>query len=293
MTATTLAIKDGTGQNKILAVEDNGALGLSPYHLEDASQRATMLSTLASNAKLEEVRAQLSSGIPVTGPLTSSQLTSAGLATAAGINGVITAINNSTTATQPVSAVSLPLPSGAATVSAQVTGNTSLSSIDGRLAGTLSVTGPLTAAQLTSAALATSALQTVGNASLTGILNALTSPPVYASLPAVTTISDATGVKIDFTTTNATNIVQGVANTKVRAYRLRLYVNGATNVDIVDGDPNAGGTILETIQFAGAGGIILDFDARPYWTTSTSAGLFIRSTSAVRCTGRLLYTQVA
>lgn len=44
-------------------------------------------------------------------------------------------------ATQPVSATSLPLPTGASTSSLQTTGNTSLSSIDTKLSGTLSVTG--------------------------------------------------------------------------------------------------------------------------------------------------------
>lgn len=50
--------------------------------------------------------------------------------------------------TQPVSAASLPLPSGAATAARQDTGNTSLAAIDTKLGGTLAVSGPLTDAQL-------------------------------------------------------------------------------------------------------------------------------------------------
>lgn len=45
--------------------------------------------------------------------------------------------------TQPVSATSLPLPTGASTSALQTTGNTSLSSIDTKLSGTLSTTGPV------------------------------------------------------------------------------------------------------------------------------------------------------
>lgn len=48
----------------------------------------------------------------------------------------------------PVSAASLPLPTGAATSALQVTGNASLASIDSKLTAPLSVTGPLTDTQL-------------------------------------------------------------------------------------------------------------------------------------------------
>ena len=59
--------------------------------------------------------------------------------------------------TQPVSASSLPLPSGAATSAAQTTGNTSLASIDSKLTAPLSVTGPLTDTQLRASAVPVSA----------------------------------------------------------------------------------------------------------------------------------------
>lgn len=50
--------------------------------------------------------------------------------------------------TQPVSAVSLPLPTGASTSANQVTANASLASIDSKLTSPLAVTGPLTDAEL-------------------------------------------------------------------------------------------------------------------------------------------------
>lgn len=60
--------------------------------------------------------------ITVTGPLTDAQLRAAALP----VSGTFWQ------ATQPVSAASLPLPTGAATSAAQTAGNTSLSSIDGK-----------------------------------------------------------------------------------------------------------------------------------------------------------------
>lgn len=50
--------------------------------------------------------------------------------------------------TQPVSAVSLPLPTGAATAANQATANASLASIDSKLTSPVAVTGPLTDVQL-------------------------------------------------------------------------------------------------------------------------------------------------
>lgn len=56
-------------------------------------------------------------------------------------------------ATQPVSAASLPLPSGAATESKQDTGNTSLASIDTKLTNPLPISGSVTTGGLTDAQL--------------------------------------------------------------------------------------------------------------------------------------------
>jgi len=69
----------------------------------------------------------------VTGPLTDTQLR----ATAVPVSGTFWQ------ATQPVSAASLPLPSGAATSAAQTTTNTSLSSVDGKLAALQSGAVPI------------------------------------------------------------------------------------------------------------------------------------------------------
>lgn len=62
--------------------------------------------------------------------------------------------------TQPVSAASLPLPTGAATSANQTTANASLSSIDSKLTSPITVTGPLTDTQLRATAVPVSASQT-------------------------------------------------------------------------------------------------------------------------------------
>jgi hypothetical protein len=97
------------------------------------------------NASLASIDTKLSGPVPVSGPLTDSQLR----ATAVPVSGTVTATGPLTDAqlrasavpvsgtfyqaTQPVSASSLPLPSGAATSAKQDTGNTSLASIDAKI----------------------------------------------------------------------------------------------------------------------------------------------------------------
>lgn len=74
--------------------------------------------------------------VPVTGPLTDVELR----ASPVEVDG--------SGVTQPVSAVSLPLPTGASTEAKQDVGNASLSSIDSKLTSPIAVTGPLTDTQL-------------------------------------------------------------------------------------------------------------------------------------------------
>jgi hypothetical protein len=91
--------------------------------------------------------------------------------------------------TQPVSAVSLPLPTGAATAAKQDTANTSLAAILDAVSGTLTVSGGLTDTQLRASAVAvslasvplssgasTSAKQDTGNTSLSSIDGKLVLP---------------------------------------------------------------------------------------------------------------------
>lgn len=88
-------------------------------------------------------------------------------------------------ATQPISAASLPLPTGAATSVLQTSGNTSLSSIDSKLTNPL----PISASSLPlPTGASTSALQTTGNTSLASIdtkTPALGQAAMAASVPVV------------------------------------------------------------------------------------------------------------
>ena len=80
-------------------------------------------------------------------------------------------------ATQPISAASLPLPSGAATSALQTTGNTALSTINSTLGSPMQNSGGSVTANLgTLNGAATAALQTTGNTALGTINSTLGSP---------------------------------------------------------------------------------------------------------------------
>ena len=120
-------------------VQPNADGSVSPYHVEDAAQRAalvTVLQALASHADVAAILVALgalthvdSSGaqlVTVTNPSTggasgsvtvTSSVLPTGAATAAGIQALITALGSPVQAgvTQAVSAAALPLPAGAAT----------------------------------------------------------------------------------------------------------------------------------------------------------------------------------
>ncbi len=146
--------------------------------------------------------------------------------------------------TQPVSAASLPLPTGAATSAAQTTGNTSLASIDGKIPALVTgrvpvdgsaVTQPvsLASAPLPTGA-STSALQTTGNTSLASIdtkTPALVTGRVPVDGSAVTQPVSASALPLP--TGAATSALQTTGNTSLGSIDTKTpaLVSGRVPVD--------------------------------------------------------------
>ena len=81
-------------------------------------------------------------------------------------------------------------------------------------------------------------------------------------------------------------VVAGTALQTVRLHRLKLSVADACIVSIKDG----AGTTLDKFNFAGnGGGVVLDFGARPWYTTSAGNALIINVSAAVQVDGRAEY----
>lgn len=102
------------------------------------------------------------------------------------------------------------------------------------------------------------------------------------------TTSDLTAARISFNATTEQTIVTATAAQTTRVYRFRISTAGAANITIRDG---VAGTILEVLQFPAAGFLILDFNTRPYWITSTNAAFTLQSSTAVQVEGRVEYVK--
>lgn len=112
----------------------------------------------------------LAGSVGVTGPLTDTELRASDVKVT--LDSEQVSVSNFP-ATQPISAISLPLPTLASTAAKQDTGNTSLASIDTKLTNPL----PISATSLPLPTLAaTSGKQDTGNASLSSIDTKLTNP---------------------------------------------------------------------------------------------------------------------
>lgn len=139
--AILIAGENSTGDLTPVSVDDNGAVNVSftdfPTDLaKEAKQDDQITLATAGNASLTSIDSKLTSPLNVLGPLTDAELRASAV---------------------PISAASLPLPTGAATSALQTSGNTLLGTIivdltNGsqvtQVSGTVAVTGPLTDAQL-------------------------------------------------------------------------------------------------------------------------------------------------
>jgi hypothetical protein len=125
------------------------------------------------------------------------------------------------------------------------------------------------------------------------ILSALQTPTTELPPEPLLTSNDLSGLALGFNSAVKQSLIAGSTGLSVRVYKARIYVKGATDISVYDGDPDSGGVLLEVIPFGAAGGIVLDFDSRSYWKTTAGNALFFKASAAVQVYGRLGYTQVA
>jgi hypothetical protein len=134
---------------------------------------ATEVTLSAINAKVPALgQALAAASVPVV--LTAAQLTTLTPLSSVSISNF--------PATQAISAVSLPLPTGASTSALQAAGNASLSSIDAKLTNPLPVSGPLTDAELRATPVPVSGTVT---ATIAGVATEATLSAINAKVPAL------------------------------------------------------------------------------------------------------------
>lgn len=299
------------------------AVPVSATSLPLPTGAATSANQATEIASLSSIDSKLTSPLTVTGPLTDTQLRASPVPvslTSTTITGTVAATQSGiwtvqpgntantvawkvdgSAVTQPISAASLPLPTGASTSALQTTGNTSLASIDSKLTAPLSVTGPLTDTQLRASAVpvsaaslplptgaATSALQTTGNSSLSSIdgkLNSLGQKTSSASVPVVIA-SDQSAIPAKAATPTAGIITQAaitVGTTAVRATVTGSAPSASRSVLIVNPDSTSTAkfymgtsTVTSTganrgLQLLGGDKVAFNSDAGDYYIISDTA----------------------
>lgn len=203
--STQVAGQDPSGDLQPLQTDANGYLittndPASVQHvIVDSSALPAGASTsalqTAGNASLTSIDSKLTSPLAVTGPLTDTQLRAVAV---------------------PISAASLPLPTGAATSALQTTGNTSLSSIDGKVPSGLTVTSTRLLVDASGTTQPISGTVTVTQATGTN-LHAVIDSGTITTVSAVTAITNALP-----TGTNSIGQVTANAGTNLNTSALNL-----------------------------------------------------------------------
>lgn len=239
----TISAKDFATQTTLALIKaktDNIDVALSTRTKPADAQHVIVDSGVTTGLTDTQLRA---TPVPVSGTVTANLGTIAGVSTAAkqlpdNHNVVVTSAPTTAVtgtffqATQPVSAASLPLPSGASTAANQTTGNSSLSSIDAKLSGTLitsttgtvgSVSAVVNVGQQTvnTTAVQISASSTVPtNGILVGALST-NSAPIFIGGSGVTTSNGAEllpGASLPFTCNLNTLYIRSAASTTDKVY---------------------------------------------------------------------------
>ena len=219
--ANNTRLNAGTGGDQI-ATEDIGGVKYELVKLIDATVGSTVpIGTAANPLRLDPTGS-----------------------TAQPISGTITAITNPVAvtgtfwqATQPVSTDSLPLPSGASTAAAQTTGNTSLSSIDGKI--TACNTGAVVLA--------------AGSAAVGTVIDGGSAKTIKSAV-----------VSLAVTGT----VIPAVASKRIKVFAIKLICSAALSVNWRDG----AATALEGVQSIAINGGYTESVNPPNFLFATTAG---------------------
>jgi hypothetical protein len=101
-------------------------------------------------------------------------------------------------------------------------------------------------------------------------------------------IGQLTEASININTATTTAVVSAENGMVTRLYKMVLNCGASQTLDIKNGSTSLTGGVL---TFAAGGGIALDFDGTPWFTTSGSAALNFVTTTTGQLSGRIYYTK--
>jgi hypothetical protein len=92
---------------------------------------------------------------------------------------------------------------------------------------------------------------------------------------------------INFNGSGTTVLVAGVASQIIRVWKLFLMVGGATNLTFQNGTT----ALCGPLPFLANMSMVLDFDTKPWFLTSSGGTLNLNSSNGVQVSGEMFYTQ--
>jgi hypothetical protein len=124
---------------------------------------------------------------------------------------------------------------------------------------------------------------------LTRSINAAGNTGTGTAAVALTELSGTrlTKVTLNITTATTTAVIAGTASQLVRVYKVVLNVAAAQTINVI----SSGGASLvgAPMSFGANGGLVLDFDGEPWWTTVVAEGLSLVTTTTGAVTGTIYY----
>jgi hypothetical protein len=221
-TGAATAAKQDTGNASLASIDSKLTSPLTVTGpLTDVQLRASAVPVSLTSTTI-------TGSVAVTGPLTNTELR----ATPVPVSGTVTANAGTGTftvdgsaVTQPVSAASLPLPTGASTSALQTAGNASLSSIDTKLTAPLSVTGPLTDTQLRATPVPVSGTVTANLGTIAGVATETTLSSLLTELQLkadLTETQPVSAASLPLPTGAATSTLQTTGNASLSSIDTKL-----------------------------------------------------------------------
>lgn len=109
-----------------------------------------------------------------------------------------------------------------------------------------------------------------------------------SSMFAVPTTAKLSSTPINLTSSGDNTVKAGVGGQTIRVFRIFFTTTVAQTITFKDGASTA---LTGPVNFTAAGAMVLDFDAEPYFITSSGNGFVMNLSVGGQVSGRIYYTQ--
>jgi hypothetical protein len=93
---------------------------------------------------------------------------------------------------------------------------------------------------------------------------------------------------INISSSGDNTVIAGVSGKIIKIYRMLMLANSSASITFKDG---ASTSLTGPMLFGGSGGMVLDFQEEPWFTTSATNDFIVNLSSAVQVSGSIYYIQ--